>query len=268
MNSLTAVDGRIDLWHVDPDAVADAHLLDRYRELLSADEQARHERLLRSSDRHRFLVTRAMVRCVLSAYGGGDPRQWVFEHNAYGKPSIARPGTVRSMVAAPLCFNVSHTAGMVVCAATAGREIGVDVEHLDRARLNLRLADRYFAPSEAGALRRLPTDEQPRMFLRLWTLKEAYIKARAMGLSIPLDAFAFTLQPDRPPAISFTQKCADRVEDWQFAQIEMGCRHQIALAVQTSARRDVIVTVREIVPLGTIGPQQMLPNNPARDWRL
>ncbi len=268
MDLLSIEDGRVDLWHVDPDAIADSQLLGRYGELLSADEQARHRRLLRPIDRHRFLVTRAMVRCVLSAYAGGDPRQWVFEHNAYGKPSVAGPGTVRSTAAAPLRFNLSHTAGMVVCAVTAGREIGVDVECLDRARLNLRLADRFFAPSEAAALRRLPADEQPRQFLRLWTLKEAYIKARAMGLAIPLDSFAFTLQADGPPAVSFTKNCPDRPEDWQFAQMQLGCRHQIALAVQMPARQDVVVTMREIMPLGKIGPQQMLANNPARDWRL
>jgi 4'-phosphopantetheinyl transferase len=106
------------------------------------------------------------------------------------------------------------------------------------------------------------------MFLRLWTLKEAYIKARGRGLSIPLDGFAFSLQPDRPPAISFAEKCPDRPEDWQFAQIQFGRQHQIALAVRQSGQRDIVVTVRETVPLGRDGPQRILPYSAAHEWRL
>ena len=101
-----------------------------------------------------------------------------------------------------LRFNLSHTDGLIACAVTIGREVGVDVEHIQR-RLTHDVAGRFFAPREVDDLKALPEDEQQRVFFDYWTLKEAYIKARGFGLALPLGDFAFTLAPPAPPQIAF-----------------------------------------------------------------
>ena len=275
MHGLPLADGQVHLWHVFSDAVTDPALLDRYRELLSPDELKRQQRFAFERDRHQFLVTRALVRTVLSSYTGHDPRAWVFRQNAYGKPEISLPAGL------PLCFNLSHTAGLVTCAVAAGGELGVDVEDLHRAREDLPLAHKYFAAAEVEALQQRPPRQRPVAFFQFWTLKEAYIKARGRGLSIPLGQFAFTLAPDRPPLISFaafpsgghgTCRCewaGDRPDAWQFARIRLAERYQIALAHRLGQSARLTIHWRETVPLqGAAAAGRILPENPGNEWFL
>ena len=262
MHGLPSAEGDVHLWHVFSDAVTDPELLDRYEGLLSDDERKRRQRFAFERDRHQFLVTRALVRTVLSSYTGDDPQALVFRHNAYGKPEIALSEGV------PLRFNLSHTAGLVACAVTVGHEVGVDVEDLQRGRRNLDLIRKYFAAAEVAALERLPAEQQPLAFFEFWTLKEAYIKARGKGLSIPLGEFSFALAPDRPPAISFAAGRDDRPAAWQFARIRLGGRYQIALAVCLPEAERLTIHWRETVPLQGDGAGRILPQSAANEWRF
>ena len=104
-----------------------------------------------------------------------------------------------------LRFNLSHTDGLVVCLVAVEREIGVDVEHTARAgSVGIEIAERFSSPSEVAELRSLPFADQRSRFFDYWTLKEAYIKARGLGLHLPLDQFSFHLgltpvTPEREP---------------------------------------------------------------------
>ena len=98
-----------------------------------------------------------------------------------GKPTIAHPKDI-----APLSFNLSHTERLIVCLVALDREVGVDAEDTERAGETVEVADRFFSPTEVAALRALPAQSRRRRFFQYWTLKEAYIKARGMGLSLPL----------------------------------------------------------------------------------
>ena len=274
MHGLPLAEGQVHLWHVFSDAVSDPALLSRYRGLLSEDELERQRRYAFPRDRHQFLVTRALVRTVLSNYAGHAPRDWVFQHNAYGKPEIALPAGL------PLRFNLSHTAGLVTCAVSAAAELGVDVEDLQRARQTLPLAHKYFAAAEVAALEQWPPEQRPVAFFQFWTLKEAYIKARGRGLSIPLGQFAFTLAPDRPPLISLaafpseghgtcpTEWAGDQPDAWQFARIRLGGRYQIALAARLPRSVRLTIHWRETVPLHYDGVGRILPENPSNEWFL
>ncbi len=262
MHGLPLAEGHVHLWHVFCDAVGDRQLLGRYYELLSEDERQRQRRFVFARDRHQFLVSHALVRTVLSNYTGHDPRAWVFHTNAYGKPEIALPAGL------PLRFNLSHTAGLATCAVTAGHEVGVDVEDLERGRQSLQVARRFFAPAELAVLEQWPPERQPVGFFQFWTLKEAYVKARGMGLSIPLQDFAFSLAPDRPPAISFSARCADHSRAWQFARIRLGGPHQIAVAVRLPQSIPLTIQWRETVPLHRDDIGRVLPHNPSNEWFL
>jgi 4'-phosphopantetheinyl transferase len=95
-----------------------------------------------------------------------------------------------------LNFNVAHTPGMVVLAVGRVARIGVDVEASDKKRVPLSVARRYFSEREVAALDALAPEARPQRFLRLWTLKEAYLKAVGAGLAGGLDRMTFTLGED------------------------------------------------------------------------
>jgi 4'-phosphopantetheinyl transferase len=215
---------------------------DHYLSLMTPDEHARMARLVFARDRQRFLLTRALVRNMLSRYAAVAPADWRFSANVHGRPEIlGRPAGVPD-----LRFNISHTEGLIACAVTIGREVGVDVEHVGR-RLTRDIAARFFAPAEVADLHALPRHEQPRVFFDYWTLKEAYIKARGFGLALPLADFAFHLSPGGAPTISFEPSLPDDPATWQFMQDSPTPTHRLALAVRRTGD-DLPVRIRPVVP--------------------
>lgn len=206
--------------------------------LLTDEELARAARFVRAVDHDTFVIARALVRTTLSAYGPTPPRDWRFETNTHGCPFVvpAQAGTPR------LTFNLSHTHGLVALAVTRGRLVGVDVERVDRV-LREDVAGRHFAPEEVHDLRALPAEAQPRAFFEYWTLKEAYIKARGMGLAIPLADFAFTLAPPAPPTIRFVEGFDDHAGRWQFWQAWPTTEHRLALAVTRDAEDQALPVI-------------------------
>lgn len=230
----------VDLVHTDTAEAAARY--DAYRALLSGDEEQRMSRLIFERDRRRFVLTRALVRTMLSRYASVAPAAWTFIANVHGRPEILdRPRGVPD-----LRFNLSHTEGLIACAVTIGREVGIDVEHIGR-RLTHDVAGRFFAPREVYDLNARPADERSRVFFDYWTLKEAYIKARGLGLALPLADFAFTLSPSAPPAITFEPALNDDPATWQFFQDWPTPRHRLGLAVRREGP-DLPVRIRSVVP--------------------
>jgi 4'-phosphopantetheinyl transferase len=223
------------------DPAVHAHL-PAYRSLLTEEERAREARYHFAADRERFVIGRALARLQLSRYLGGDPRAWRFETNGHGRPAlVAAPGTPR------LGFNISHTPGLVACVFAHTPDVGVDVEFTGR-RLSQEIPERFFAPAEVADLRGLPAADQDRVFFDYWTLKEAYIKARGMGLALPLAHFAFRLSPPGAPTIAFDPEIPDDPSTWQFGQAWPTTTHRLGLAVRRPPGADLDVRIDEIVP--------------------
>jgi 4'-phosphopantetheinyl transferase len=220
--------GTVDLWYA-PLADGDAPPPPRCAALLSADERERHERFRFERDRRLFLATRVLVRTVLSRYAPVDAAEWRFAAGPRGKPYIAHPE-----LAPRLHFNLSNAGGMVACAvSTAHAAVGVDVERLDRAVDPLALGRRYFAPMEMEALAARPAAERLRLFFTYWTLKESYIKARGLGLALPLDRFAFAAAEDAV-RIHFDAAMDDDAARWRFALLDAPPDHLLAVGVETA----------------------------------
>ena len=216
--------------------------LDSYKALMSIDEHERMLRLVFDRDRRAFLITRALVRTMLSRYAAVKPTDWRFIENVHGRPEILdRPSGTPD-----LRFNISHTDGLIACAVTIGREVGVDVEHIGR-HLHYDVPGRFFAPDEVTDLRNLPVEDQQKVFFDYWTLKEAYIKARGFGLALPLGDFAFKLNPPGPPAITFEPSLDDDPSTWQFMQDWPTPQHRLGLAVRREGN-DLPVRSRFITP--------------------
>ncbi len=234
--------GEAHVWYSIPEAIADDGLLRAYERLLSPDEAAAGRRFLSPNRRHVHLVTRALVRTVLSRYAAVDPSAWVFSRNAWGRPEVAGPAVLGGVR-----FSLSHAPGCIACAVARDAEIGFDVEDTARRRSDRAIAERFFSAREASALRATPDDLRPRRFLETWTLKEAYVKARGRGLSIPFDSFSVCPGDDGAIRAEFSPALADDPEAWRFRTVIVTPAHVAALAVRTSTLRRVVT--RETVPL-------------------
>ena len=236
-----AAAGRIELWctflgDVDPARLAS------YRAWLCEAERARLARFHFEADRLRHLVARALVRSVLSRYGPRAPQEWRFSADANGRPRIANPPPGLA-----LDFNLSHAGELAVLAVAAGRTVGVDVESLARTRDTGRL-ERYFAPAERAALAALPAAGRRQRFFELWTLKESYLKARGVGLRLPLDAFAFEFPGERGLRLSFAPPIEDLPRRWRLRQFTPRPDYLVSVCGERN-ERPCPITVYEAVPL-------------------
>ncbi len=226
-------------------ADADRELLhQRYRALMTPEERARGDRFYFERDRARYRVTRALVRTVLSRYAPIAPQDWRFEANAWGAPRIANP----EPEARSLSFNLTHTHDLVVLAVTRQRALGVDTENITRGAL-LDVADRFFAPTECEHLWAMPAEHHTTRFFELWTLKESYIKARGMGLSIPLHKFAFDLREPGAVALTTHPELQDPAERWALRHLWATPEHPVALCVERPGYPEFALDARRIVPL-------------------
>ena len=233
----------IDLWYCFTDLADDAALLAEYRALLTDEERAEELRYRFPQGRRQLLVSRALARTALSEHAGCDPRVWRFIRNSYGKPGIAHPAGTG------LEFNLSHTRGLAVCGVLRGGPIGVDVEDRRRPTDAVALSRRFFAPSEAAALAAQPDANRQDVFFQYWTLKEAFIKGRGLGFSLPLDRFAFVLEPGQPPRVTFEPYDQHRPEDWQFARLRPTDNYQVSVAAWLPPPAALRIRMRAALPL-------------------
>lgn len=216
----------IHLHIVDDPAITAPALLARYDAMLNPEETARQDRFRFARHRHQFLVARALVRSTLSLYHPEtEPAEWQFATNEYGRPRIVGAG------AGALDFNLSHTDGRIVLAICRSQSPGVDIERIDRPEAVADIAAQFFAETEIQALSALPAAMQRRRFFDLWTLKEAYIKARGMGLSIPLKDFSIQFPQERGPTIRFADGVDDEASRWQLWSLYAGQDYALSLAI-------------------------------------
>jgi 4'-phosphopantetheinyl transferase len=212
------------IWLAFDRELADQPLVESFAALLDAGERERAARFRSDEHAHQFLVTRALQRSVLSCYAPEiAPAAWRFVAGERGKPELAP-----EFSGSGLRFNVSHSAFLVAMAVTRAGRVGVDVECLNARAAPLALATRYFTGSEARQLAGLHATEQQRHFYRLWTLKEAWLKATGTGVADGLAGISFEFD-----ASGQVDKLAMPVEDisrWQFWQGQPSEQHLMAVA--------------------------------------
>lgn len=232
----------IHLYFSFPEKITDPGILQGYQSLLTDDELTQMSRFYFARHRHQYLVTRALIRSCLSSYFEVEPAAWRFEKNGYGKPEISFPEQ-----AWPLRFNLSHCEGLIMCGITRDYDIGVDAEDAHRAtRAAFESLTSYFSANEIKALNQLPSEQQKQRFFDYWTLKESYIKARGMGLAIPLDKFSFQFEADRLSGFELHPDLQDNAKDWQFWRMPIAERYRVAVAVNSCS--DFTVSTFSLVP--------------------
>lgn len=158
-------------------------LLRKLESALKADEKERAEKFVVPQARERFIAARGILRELLATYLEIDPANVALEYGSQGKPSLS------SAHKSKICFSVSHSLGMALFAFASGYEVGVDIEQIKANFKGMEIASHFFSSEEIAALAKLRPELAVDAFFGCWTRKEAYVKARGQGLSIPLRSF-------------------------------------------------------------------------------
>lgn len=176
---------------------------------LSARERERADRLAGRPDaRRRFVAARGGLRELLADHLGVGARALAIVEGPHGKPEL-RGGPF---------FSLSHSGDLALCAVSATRVVGVDVEELRPVPGAEEIAHRWFTPGEWSEFRSAPGGELERAFFRVWTRKEAYLKALGIGLS------------------GLSARGEVDGEAWEVHDLELGADHVASLVVARARR--------------------------------
>jgi 4'-phosphopantetheinyl transferase len=187
-------------------------------ETLSSDEIARADRFYFPKHRRRFIAGRGILRAILGRYLGIEPAKVQFDYQPRGKPMLAEIFADRG-----LFFNLSHSEGLGLCGVSCTRQIGVDIEYIRPVSDLESLAQRFFLPREYAVVRSQTPNQQPEVFFRYWTCKEAYLKATGDGLA-QLEQIEVSLTPTEPATLLTTQ-------DWSLRELVPDSNYLAAVVV-------------------------------------
>lgn len=198
-----------------------------YESILSGDERARADRLRFAEEREKLIISRGVLRSILSKYLKSGPGDIVFEYNEYGKPGLptgVNPDNIK--------FNLSHSRNLIVYAVAKDMEVGIDIEYIRDVKSAQKIIDRFFSPSEREYYRTRPDALKAQAFFKLWTGKEAYTKARGTGFSLPVNENDISLIPGDTPPSRDKNPGALSHEDFSLYEIETDNNYIAALVVQ------------------------------------
>lgn len=232
-------EGAVHLWRAE--LALPPSTLARLAATLTIDEQARADRLRFDQDRARFIASRGILRQILAGYTGHAPGHLRFHYQCRcGRPTCRTEHRKPVLTAASggerIFFNLSHASlgdqgGLVLIALADRREVGVDLEPLDSRVAVADLAARILSPAERATWEALPSAMRERAFFDAWTCKEAYMKAKGVGLTAAFDQITITIGP------TTTADGRRSIEDpgetglWSLQSLWLGPRLSAALAL-------------------------------------
>jgi 4'-phosphopantetheinyl transferase len=213
----------IHIWQASLEISPDA--LGSLSRFLSQDEMDRAKRFHFQKDHDRFIAARGILRLILGRYLNQAPATIVFAYNRYGKPFLQSPQTGR------IRFNLSHANQLALYALSGVHEVGVDIEYIKPKQDIEKIIERFFSENEKREFQQLPEFMKTKAFFSGWTRKEAFIKARGSGLSIPLNKFSVALHPDRPAVLLQVDPDLEDGRPWSIHEIPLGQDYTAAVAV-------------------------------------
>jgi len=232
MSGLDSGSTVVEYWELSV-AVPDADREDD-RQLLSTLERARADRYRFDADRNLFVACRASLRRILGLRMDIPPSEVPVETDPLGKPFVAD---------LDFHFNVTHSSGKGLIAVSQ-EPVGVDVEPLRLMSDASAVARRFFTSAEQTAIFRFGEQDQiSRRFLMCWTLKEALLKARGVGLSGSLTDFSVDIDRDPPKLTWEVEGASDTGSDatdkadkaWTLAFLPVEDDYIGAVAVNASS---------------------------------
>lgn len=228
LNDLLLIEGHVDIYLIRPQMVSET-LQKALSKIITGAEQEKINKKRSNTAQRDALLTRALIRTVLSRYVPLSPVKWAFNSGWNGKPFVSETCINN---ANDIEFNLSHAKDLIVCAITKSTPLGIDVEYNKRKSDTYKLAPRYFSESETFDLQAKPYDEQAVEFYNYWTLKESYIKACGDGLSIPLNHFSFDITEPNDIKLNFDAARNDNPAHWKSLLFDVTPDHKMALTVK------------------------------------
>lgn len=203
---------QVHTWRVS--VIPDQRLWALYFSHLSENEKTRASKFRFEKDRLTYVTARGVLRELISAYTHQSPSAIAFFYNEQSKPYIISDTSLK--------FNVSHSGEKILMSFSLEHEIGVDVEFNKRSIEIPQVAKSFFSKNETKALLCLPDVQQLSAFYNCWTRKEAFIKAKGGGLSIPLDQFEVSLLPEEKAELRVIKWDQTDVVNWNLQSITVG----------------------------------------------
>lgn len=194
---------------------------------LSPDERRRAERIRGREPRNNWIMARATLRLLLANYSGLSADELRFSCNDWGKPVIANPS-----VSPHPHFNYSHAGSMALLAISTAGPVGVDMERLEQLSEMDTIMRRYFSISEQATIASHPKSQRILSFYRVWTRKEAYLKALGIGLSGNLAGFDVSAAPTGNGLLLAVNGNARAANEWMLADIQIADDYVAAVAVR------------------------------------
>jgi 4'-phosphopantetheinyl transferase len=247
-------DRQIHIWHVDLNLSA-AKILD-LKQLLSADEQERADRLKIPQRRDRFIAGRGILRTILGRYLNQPPQKLKFKYGDRGKPyldlaasssdrmdnsvspdyqvterSLSEPTTYQTLTK-QLYFNLAHSHDLALYAFTYANELGVDLEQIRPMPHADRLAKRFFTESEYAVMQSLTPETRQDVFFKAWTRKEAYLKAVGVGI-VQLKQVELSIAPGVPAQVLSIAGDRQSAQCWQLSDLETKPGFAAAVAIES-----------------------------------
>lgn len=199
------------------------------RSWLSAEEIARANRFRFERDRVAFIIRRGAVRDLLAKYLNVEPPEIRLNYNEFHKPYLSGPFSQN-----PLRFNLSKTEGLSLVAVTQGRELGVDIEKHQKSFEIDSIVSHFYSANEIEALYFLPKSARTERFFRLWTCKEAILKAKGTGLSDDLKEFEIRILDEESDHPNRVEGAPEGLSNWSLRHFSPVPDYLAALAVEGS----------------------------------
>jgi 4'-phosphopantetheinyl transferase len=215
------------LWSFDTGCLQTASATDTWLTCLQESERARYAACGTSAAKRAYLGTRALARTALARYSGVPPGDLRFATDRFGRSELAWPAIPG------LSFSLARTEGLAVGLFAIDRDVGVDVELLAPIEA-VELAARFFSPEESAGLAEFEGDARMSRFYELWTLREAYLKARGVGLTLPLDQLAFRPAASGRASAEFGPAIDDDPARWELGLTWLTTRHLVATCIRRS----------------------------------
>ena len=227
----------IRIWHATSSHQQPGKIEQLCESYLDHEDRVRADRFRQPTSRNQHVIGRGMARRLIGQQTGIDPSEIRFGFENHGKPFVDHPPIAQQP------FNVAHTGGLVLCGLTdqdtmarSTIQLGVDVEGIDR-RTDPAIAERFFSKPEVRYLNTHRSEAAKRVaFLKIWTLKESFIKAIGTGMATPLADFAFDEIDSQRPVIRMLSEKLDQGQCWQFTTFEPRPGYLAAAAICCGTR--------------------------------
>jgi 4'-phosphopantetheinyl transferase len=169
----------VEIYSIELKERIDSDRYNKYTSFLDNNKRERIKKFKNWEDSQRSLLSEIFVRYYLCNKLKIKNNDLYFEFNKYGKPFLKGFKNIH--------FNISHSGNWIIIVFN-NNYIGVDVEKIEK--IDYEIADRFFTPDEYNFLNSVPKNRGDEIFFELWTMKESYIKAKGLGLSLPLNSFS------------------------------------------------------------------------------